>query len=142
MKSLLTKYSNQLKKNGTYSWTIFLIRLVVGLAFMMHGGGKIQNPFNWMGPDSSIPAAFQGLAALSEFGGGLAWILGLFTPLASLGLFFTMAVATLFHVTRGDAFVSHTPPTYELALVYLTIALFILFSGPGKISADYKIFSR
>ncbi|HEY8270366.1 MAG TPA: DoxX family protein [Pseudobdellovibrionaceae bacterium] len=141
MKSLLTKYSNQLKKNGCYSWTIFFIRLVVGLAFMMHGGGKIQNSFNWMGSDSSVPGIFQGLAALSEFGGGLAWILGLLTPLASLGIFFTMAVATLSHATRGDSFVAHGAPTYELALVYLTIALFMMCNGPGKISADYKIFS-
>jgi putative oxidoreductase len=142
MKTLIAKYSNQLKKNNCYSWTLLFIRLVAGLAFMMHGGGKIQTPFNWMGTDSPVPGFFQGLAALSEFGGGLAWILGLLTPLASLGIFFTMTVATLFHLTRGDAFVGNAPPTYELALVYLTIALFIMLNGPGKISADYKIFLR
>ena len=141
MKSLIAKYSVALKKGNTYSWTILIVRLVVGLAMMMHGWMKIQNPFSWMGPDAPVPGIFQGLAALSEFGGGLAWILGLLTPLASLGMFFTMAVAALTHMGRGDAFVG-TPPTYELALVYCVLSLFIMLNGPGKFSADYKIFSR
>jgi putative oxidoreductase len=141
MKSLLTKYSDQLKKNSGYSWTILLIRLVVGIAFMIHGWGKIQNPFSWMGPDAPIPGILQALAALSEFGGGLAWVLGLLTPLASLGMAVTMAVATFFHASKGDAFVGN-PPTYELALVFFTIAIFMLINGPGKFSADYKIFFR
>lgn len=141
MKSLIAKYSVALKKGNTYSWTILIVRLVVGLAFMMHGWMKIQNPFGWMGPDAPVPGIFQGLAALSEFGGGLAWILGLVTPLASLGMFFTMAVAASTHMGRGDAFVG-TPPTYELALVYCVLSLFVMLNGPGKFSADYKIFSR
>lgn len=142
MKSLLAKYSNQLKKDSCYSWAILLVRLVVGIAMMMHGWGKIQTPFSWMGPEAPVPGIFQGLAALSEFGGGLAWVLGLLTPLASLGMLFTMAVATLFHATKGDPFVSTGGPSYELALLYLVLVVFMLFNGPGKISADHKIFSR
>src|SRR5688500_1887660 len=86
---------------------LLLLRLVVGLAFMFHGWGKIQHPFDWMGPDAPVPGIFQGLAALSEFGGGLAWMLGLLTPLASFGLLCTMAVAVYTHaVVKGDPFVS------------------------------------
>ena len=77
---------------------LLLLRLVVGLAFMMHGWGKIQDPFNWMGPQAPTPGILQALAALSEFGGGLAWILGAVVPLASLGIFCTMAFATFFCV--------------------------------------------
>src|SRR5687768_2479580 len=73
---------------------LLLLRLCAGLAFMFHGWGKITNPFGWMGPDAPVPSVLLGLAALSEFGGGLAWVLGLLTPLASAGIFFTMAVAT------------------------------------------------
>lgn len=141
MKSLIAKYSVALKKDCTYSWTILIIRVVVGAAMMMHGWSKIQSPLNWMGPEAPVPGIFQALAALSEFGGGLAWILGLLTPLASLGMFFTMAVAAFTHMSRGDSFVG-TPPTYELALVYCILSLFIMLNGPGKYSADYKIFSR
>lgn len=141
MNSLLAKYSVALKKDSVYSWTILLLRLVIGVAMMMHGSMKIQNPFGWMGPEAPVPGIFQALAALSEFGGGLAWILGLLTPLASLGMFFTMGVAAFTHMSRGDAFVG-APPTYELALVFCVCSLFMMLNGPGKISLDYKIFSR
>jgi len=142
MKSLLAKYSNQLNKTNCYSWGILLVRLVMGLAFVYHGWGKIQTPFSWMPPEAPIPGFLQGLAALSEFGGGLGLVLGLLVPLGTLGMFFTMTVATLFHVTHGDPFVGMAAPTYELPLLYLVLTIFILLNGPGKFSADYKIFSR
>jgi putative oxidoreductase len=121
---------------------LLLIRVVAGLAFMLHGWGKIQNPFGWMGPDAFAPGIFQALAALSEFGGGLAWILGLLTPLGSLGIACTMAVAFSFHaVVRGDPFVSMTGgPSFELAAVFFTIALLLIAMGPGRLSLDRKLF--
>jgi len=121
---------------------LLLIRVVVGLAFMLHGWGKIQNPFGWMGPDGFAPGVFQALAAISEFGGGLAWILGLLTPLASVGIACTMAVAFSTHaVLRGDPFVSMTGgPSYELAAVYFCIALLLIALGPGRLSLDRKLF--
>jgi len=73
--------------------SLALLRFVAGLAFMFHGWSKIQQPFSWMGPEATIPGVLQALAAVSEFFGGLAWILGLLTPLASAGLLCTMVVA-------------------------------------------------
>lgn len=126
------------------SFALLLLRLVAGVAFMMHGWGKIQHPFNWMGPESAFPGALQGLAALSEFGGGLAWVLGLLTPLASLGLLCTMAVAASFHINNGDPFV----PTgagqgaWELAAIYFAISLVFLAVGPGRFSLDRAFFGE
>lgn len=121
---------------------LLLLRFVAGLAFMMHGWSKIQSPFGWMGPEAPIPGIFQGLAALAEFGGGLAWILGLLTPLASLGIACTMAVAFSFHAfVNGDPFVSMTGgPAYELAAIYFCIALLLLAMGPGRFSLDRGFF--
>ena len=121
---------------------LLVIRVVGGAAFMMHGWGKIQNPFGWMGPDAAVPGLMQALAALSEFGGGLAWILGLLVPLASLGIASTMAVAVYSHaVMWGHPFVaSGGGPTYELALVYLCISLVLIALGPGRLSADRAVF--
>jgi putative oxidoreductase len=124
---------------------LLLLRLVAGLAFMFHGWGKIQHPFSWMGPEAPIPGFLQGLAALSEFGGGLAWVLGLLTPLASLGIAITMAVAFSFHAfQRGDPFVASGPgsPSYELAAIYLCIALALIALGPGRFSLDRAVFGR
>jgi DoxX-like protein len=55
---------------------LLILRLVAGLAFVFHGYGKITKPFAWMPPEAAVPSILQGLAALSEFGRGLAWILG------------------------------------------------------------------
>lgn len=109
---------------------------------MVHGWGKIQNPFAWMGPDAFAPGLFQALAALSEFGGGLAWVVGLLTPLASLGIASTMAVAVYFHaVMRGDPFISSGGgSSFELAAIYFCIAVLLIAIGPGRLAFDRIIF--
>lgn len=114
------------------SVALFLLRLVAGIGFVLHGFGKIQAPFSWMGPEAPVPGFLQFLAALSEFGGGLAWILGLLTPLSSAGILVTMSVAAMVHVQKGDGFVQG----YELALLYWVIALLLICAGPGRFSLD------
>lgn len=123
---------------GRAAIALLLLRLIGGVAFTLHGWGKIQAPFSWMGPEAPVPGVLQGLAALSEFGGGLAWIVGLLTPLASLGILLTMTVAALFHIGKGDPFVGQ--PSWELAGVYWTIALLLILVGPGRLSIDAQIF--
>lgn len=122
---------------------LLLLRIVAGVAFMLHGWGKIQHPFSWMGPD--MPGFLQALAALSEFGGGAAWALGLLTPLASLGIACTMAVAVHLHAIKmGDSFVASQQgqSSFELAALYFCIAVLFLFAGPGRLSLDRAIFGR
>lgn len=123
------------------SFALLALRVITGIAFILHGWGKIQQPFGWMPAESGVPGFLQFLAALSEFGGGIAWILGLVTPLASFGMACTMVVATFFHaVVLKDPFVSQGGGSYELALVYLAISLVFLLVGPGKFSVDRFIF--
>jgi putative oxidoreductase len=126
----------------TADFALLLIRIVAGIAFSIHGLPKIRNPFGWMGPGAPFPGILQSLAAVSEFGGGLAWVLGLLTPLAALGIACTMAVAFSTHFfLRGDPFVSMTGgPSYELATVYFCIAVLLIATGPGRLSLDGKIF--
>jgi putative oxidoreductase len=122
---------------------LLLLRVVCGVAFMLHGWTKIQKPFSWMGPDAFAPRFLQALAALAEFGGGLAWILGLTTPLASFGIACTMAVATWVHaVMRGDPFVGKGGPSYELAAVFFCVAVLFLALGPGRLSLDRLLFGK
>ncbi len=126
------------------SIALLILRLIAGIAFIYHGYGKIQTPFSWMPEGSPVPGFFQFLAAVSEFGGGIAWILGLVTPLASLGMTFTMLAATLFHAALlKHPFVSlDHGPSYELAAAYLGVALVLLFVGPGKFSLDFLLFKK
>jgi putative oxidoreductase len=124
------------------SAALLLVRVVAGLAFAFHGWSKIQSPFGWMGPDASTPGAFQALAAISEFGGGMAWILGLLTPLATLGIMSTMTVAfSTMTFKIGAPFVSPDGgASSELAAVYFSIGLALIAAGPGRFSADRLIF--
>ena len=124
---------------------LLALRLVVGLAFVFHGYGKIQSPFTWMGPEATMPGFLQALAAVSEFGGGIAWMLGLLTPLAALGLMCTMAVATWTMASlQGNPFVASSPGggSFELPLVYLCVALLLLLAGPGRFSVDRALFGE
>lgn len=126
------------------SIVLLFLRLVAGSAFIFHGWQKIQNPMGWMGPESSIPGFLQLLAAISEFGGGIGWVFGILTPLASLGIASTMTVAVYLHLmVRKDPFVNLTGgPSYELAFVFLGIALVFLVLGPGKLSLDKLLFGE
>ena len=138
--SLKTKYSEILNHpTCSLSVALLILRIVAGVAMAIHGYGKIQTPFNWMGEEAPVPGILQFLAALSEFGGGIAWVIGLVTPLASLGIAITMVVAVFTHVAQGHPFVGMNG-SYEMASLYLSIALVILFAGPGKYSIDSKIF--
>lgn len=128
---------------SSINFTLLLVRLVFGLAMIFHGMGKIQAPFTWMGPEAGVPGFFQFLAAFSEFGGGIALIVGLLTPLASLGMAFTMLVAAGMHAfVMGDPFVASGPGqgSYELATVYLVLSLLFMATGPGKHSLDRMFF--
>lgn len=119
--------------------SLLLIRLVVGLAFMFHGWPKLQQPFGWMPAESALPGFLQALAAISEFGGGLAWILGLLTPLASFGIACTMAVGFSMHAfVWGDPFVG-SPRSFEPAAAYFCVAILLIAMGPGRFSLDRKL---
>lgn len=121
---------------------LLVVRLVMGVAFILHGWGKIQTPFSWM-PGSTMPGFLLFLAALSEFGGGIAILLGVLTRLASAGLACTMLVAVYFHaIVFGDPFVSKGGGSYELGLLYFALSVMFIIAGPGKYSLDKVIFTE
>lgn len=123
---------------------LLVLRLVAGSAMALHGWPKIQHAGSWMGANAPVPAPLQMLAAFAEFGGGLGWIAGLLTPLASLLIGVTMAVAAgMVHIAAGHPFVANQAgPSFEPALGYLAIAVALLLVGPGRISLDAWLFDR
>ena len=127
---------------------LLFLRLVAGAALVLHGLPKIQHPFNWM-HGAPVPGFLQALAALSEFGGGLALIVGLLTPLATLGIASTMFVAILSHLTNAikpTYFVKANPKlpgdAYESAAIYFIIAVLLMLIGPGVLSLDAQLFGK
>ena len=122
---------------------LLALRLVAGLAMVLHGWPKFQHATSWMGPNASMPPALQALAASAEFLGGLCWMVGLLTPLASALILGTMAVAVgMVHLSQGHPFVAKGGPSYESALVYLAIAFALLMAGPGRLSLDALLLAR
>lgn len=139
MKWLVIPRFDRLVSSNSVSAALLVLRLIVGVAFILHGFDKIMNPFSWMGPEAPVPGIFQSLAALAEFGGGLAIIFGLFTPLASLALIANMLGALfIVHFPRGDAFIGG----YELPLVYLGLFIVLYTTGPGLYSLDHVLFRK
>lgn len=143
---MIKKYFQPSAQTNFASATLLVLRLIAGVAFIIHGWGKIQAPLGWLPVNASfqIPAFFQLLAAVSEFAGGIAWILGLLTPLASFGISITMLVAASVHMfVFKDPFVTTSGGTsYESALIYFAMAFALMGVGPGKFSLDKLIFGE
>ena len=126
------------------SAALLILRMVVGCALVIFGWHKVQNPFAWMGPESQVPGFLQFLATLSEFAGGLAWIVGLLSRLAALGIVSTMAVAvyTMMYVMNAPFVDLAGGISYTLPATFFAAALVILTMGPGRYSFDALLFKH
>jgi putative oxidoreductase len=121
---------------------LLVLRVLTGLAMVVHGFSKIQNAFGWMGADSWDPGWLQALAAGSEFFGGMALALGLLTPLAAFLLACTMATAILtVHAAHGQPWIGKGG-SFELPMSYLGVCAMFLLTGPGRFSIDYLLFGK
>jgi putative oxidoreductase len=131
--------------NRQIDFGLALLRTVVGVIFVAHGGQKlfvfgfdgVAGAFGQMGiPMAGIIGPF---VALVEFFGGLALITGLLTRLASLGLLSTMIVA-IFTVHLEKGFFAPAGIEFPLSLVGAT-ALLVL-TGAGSMSIDALLGKR
>lgn len=134
-------------KNGT--WSLALLRLILGITFFMHGYGKLFVAGGFKGTVGFLTAIGIPLAgpaalvvALVEFLGGIALILGIFTRYASVLLLIEMLVALFkVHINNGF-FISMQAYGYEFALLLIGALVVILFSGPGKLALGKKFKNR
>ncbi|MFO7155518.1 MAG: DoxX family membrane protein [Pseudomonadota bacterium] len=95
--------------SASVSAGLLALRLIGGSAMALHGAPKTLNPTSWMGPEGP-PGWLQAMAAIAEFGGGLAWMAGALTPLACLGILATMITAIVIaHMPSGDPLPSDHP---------------------------------
>lgn len=120
------------------------VRIPVGIIFVAHGAQKLFGWFGgyglagtagWMDSIGLHPGPLLALlAGGAEFFGGLALLLGLLVRPAAVVLAFTMLVAIFsVHIGKG-LFLSNGGFEYGLALLAVSVALFI--SGAGRLSLD------
>ena len=134
MKRILSiKYSS-----GAFNFSMLLLRVFSGLLMLVkHGYDKMINfptlqykfyNFFHLGTKTSLV-----LSIFAETICSLFIVLGLFTRLAAIPLIITMLVA-IFGFNAGKPLIDS-----EVAILYLTAFITILFCGPGKVSIDGMI---
>lgn len=129
---------------------VLVLRLTLGLFMAGHGSQKLfgwfggpglQNTGGWMESIGLRPGRpWAALAGLSEFGGGVLMILGLFNPLGSLGAIGSMAMATA--KVHADKPIWVTEGGAELPVTNMAAATAIMLNGPGKYSLDRALGTR
>lgn len=123
------------------------LRLALGAAFIVHGYPKLFKMFGgfagWLDSISIKPGKFWALVVgVTEFFGGIALVLGLFTQLVGLLVAIDMVVA-MAKVKWGKArFVEMERMGWELDLAYLAMAVALVLLGAGSYSIDSYWFGR
>ncbi len=126
-------------------WGITVLRVVVGIVFLVHGGQKLfvfglGGVAGFLG-QAGFPAPMLAAVVLTaaEFLGGLALVLGLFTRWAAILLAFVMLVAVLVVHLQAGFFL---PDGYEFALTLLGANVALALLGSGEASVDRVLEGR
>lgn len=127
------------------SWGITLLRVMIGVVFLMHGGQKLF-VFGFHGVAGMLsslkiplPAIFAVVVTLVELLGGVGLLLGLVTRIAAALLMVDMLVAVLVvHLKNGFFF----PTGFEYPLTLLVANLCLALAGPGELSIDGMVARR
>lgn len=130
-------------------WGLLLVRVAAGgMLLALHGWGKLKEMFGMFGGEEwgfvglvaslgfPLPKVFAVLAGLAESLGALLLVVGLFTRWAALVVGLNMAVAAYYHLTQDPQ------QRFELAAMYLAVALLLALAGPGAASVDAQLRSR
>jgi putative oxidoreductase len=123
---------------------ILLVRIVLGVMFIQSGHGKlfgghekVTGYFTELG--IPLPDLNAWLVACTEFLGGIGLLAGLGTRIFALMLSITMLVATLtarLPDLRKEATFNITDLFFVPEVLAMLLLLWMVFSGPGKLSLD------
>lgn len=115
---------------------LFLLRLAVGIIFIVHGYPKITDLKNTSKFTKSIgfwpPMFWAVMLAITEFVGGIFLIVGFLTQIAALLLIVTMLVTLYFHIFKWkDSF----KKGWEFNILIIA-ALVVIFLASSQYSLD------
>jgi putative oxidoreductase len=126
-----------------------VIRVVLGIIFIMHGSQKVLGLFGGLGLAGTVgafvqmkmPAPLAYMVCFGELSGGIALVFGFLTRIAAAGIIIIMigAVVTV-HWANGFFLNWYMIPghghgyEYNLALIAMSISL--ILGGPGGCAID------
>jgi putative oxidoreductase len=141
--------------NTNNDFTLTILRLILGVIFLCHGGQKV---LGWFGGSTfgdtmhaftqnmHIPAPLAFLAIMAEFAGGIGLIVGFLGRIAAFGIICNMVVAiSMVHGKFGlfmnwsqkvADFSTAAGEGYEYHLLAIAVGLAILVKGSGALSID------
>lgn len=136
--------------NTDNDFVLTILRLVLGVIFLCHGGQKVLGWFgsgltfsttmNMFTQQMHIPAPFAFLAIMAEFAGGIGLIVGFLGRIAALGIISNMVVAVaMVHSKFGlfmNWFGNQQGEGYEYHLLAIALGVAILVKGCGALSID------
>jgi putative oxidoreductase len=143
-------------------YALFLLRLAGLFLAIRHGWGKIyglatgsEGLVNFVSDlGFPLPLLFAWAAALSEFVGGLAVALGLFTRTSAFFAAFTMATAAFVRhqalvqfgawigLVAVDAETLQSYGSPEMSMLFLLIMAALIILGGGRFSVDHRLATR
>lgn len=120
-----------------------IIRIGIGSTFIWHGLRKYLNglpEMQWLGQQMAnlgitcFPIFWGVCAASAEFLGGICLTFGFGTRIACVFMVFTMFVAVVHHIKKGDSWGYISFP-----LTCMIVFIGLLFAGSGMYSLDYLL---
>lgn len=119
-----------------------LLRGGLGVDFVAHGSQKLFGAWGGFGMSGTAkffdtlgahPGMFWAvIAAIVEFGSGVAMLLGVFTRLAGIGIAVDMLLAIALY-NAGHGFFTETPTDgWEINYLIICMALAVTLLGPGR----------
>lgn len=117
------------------------IRIIAGIAFILHGLPKFENLQWTQGFFASvgIPAELAMVIGLLEVIGGILLIVGLVTRITSI-LFIIEMIGAILIVKADNGFMGEGG--YEVDLLLMFISISLLLSGPGRVSIERDVLKR
>ena len=118
-----------------------ILRLALGITFVVHGRGKLKNPAGFAGflRQIHVPAPLLNawLVALLETVGAVLLMLGLATRVLALGLAVDMLVALVVVRIPQARFASGPEGSgWEFEFLLLAMAVALVFTGAGRFAVD------
>lgn len=131
---------NLIKCLEQQAWALFLVRLVLGYTFFLHGSQKVLGLFG--GPGLSgfvtwtvglgVPSWLAYLAAFFEFIGGILLFTGIVPEVGALLVIAVMIGAINLVHWKNGFFIQNSGMGFEYTLNLVLFAIASIIGGPGK----------